>query len=186
MNGSFLPEHSFKEMKMRRFWGCLLVATGVCLAFCSHAVASSQKVGFLDVAKVISDSSWGRQITSNLKADQEQLTSSVQRKRDEFTAARDSYMKKRDIMDAKARARKEQQLSQMAAELQKSFSDAQSKWTEQKKQAMEPLFKKMYEAADKVAKDENYDLVVDRSALIVTNSKDDITSKVVSELNRSH
>ena len=89
-------------------------------------------------------------------------------------------------MDAKARSRKEQQLQQMAAEWQKLVSDAQAKWAEQKKQAMEPLFKKMYDIADKVAKDENYDLVVDRSALIVINPKDDITAKVISELDRSH
>jgi outer membrane protein len=185
-SGSFLPEHSFKEMKMKRLLGFWVVAAGVSLAFCTHAVASSQKVGFLDVSKVISQSRWGKQISDNLKGDQQRLTSAVQQKKDEFTSARDSYMKKRDIMDAKARARKEQQLEQQAAELQKLLSDSQTKWTQEKRQAMEPLFKKMYEVANKVAKSENYDLIVDRSALIVADPKNDITSKVVSELDRSH
>ncbi|MDR3567129.1 MAG: OmpH family outer membrane protein [Syntrophobacteraceae bacterium] len=171
---------------MNRFWGSLLVVAGITFAFCTHAVASSQKVGFLDVAKVISQSHWGKQISNNLKGDQVQLTNAVQQQKEQFTSARDSYMKKRDIMDAKARARKEQQLEQMAAKLQKLLSDSQAKWTEEKKQAMEPLFKKMYEVANKVAKSENYDLVVDRSALIVADPKNDISSKVISELDRSH
>ncbi len=171
---------------MNRFWGCLLVTVGVTLAFCTHAVASSEKVGYLDVAKVISQSHWGKQISQSLRGDQERLSNTVQRKKDEFTSARDSYMKKRDIMDAKARSRKEQELGQMAAQLQKLLSDSQAKWTEEKRQAMEPLFKQMYDAANRIAKDDNYDLVVDRSALIVANPKDDITSKVISELDRSH
>lgn len=171
---------------MKRFWGCVLVAVGITFAFCTHAVASGQRVGYLDVARVISQSSWGKQISNALQGDQEKLTNSVQAKKDEFTSARDSYMKKRDIMDAKARARKEQQLEQMAAQLQQALSDAQTKWAQEKKSAMEPLFKKMYEVAEKVSREESYDLIVDRSALIVINPKDDITSKVISALDRSH
>ena len=67
MSGSFLLEHSFKEMKMNKFWGCLLVAAGISFAFCTHAVASGQKLGYLDVARVISQSSWGKQVSDRLK-----------------------------------------------------------------------------------------------------------------------
>lgn len=171
---------------MKRVWGCLLVAAGFGLVFCTHAVASGEKIGYLDVSRVISQSHWGKQISSTLQGDQEQLTSAVQTKKDEFTAARDSYMKKRSILDTKARARKEQELEQMAAGLQKLLADSQAKWAQEKKTAMTPLFKKMYEIAGKVAKEENYDLIVDRSALITASPKDDITSKVISELDRAH
>lgn len=171
---------------MNRFWGCLLVAVGVTFAFCTHAVASSEKIGFLDVAKVISQSHWGKQISQSLQGEQRQLSNTVQRQKDVFTSARDSYMKKRDIMDAKARSRKEQELGQMAAQLQKLMTDSEAKWTQEKRQAMEPLFKQMYDVANRIAKDDNYDLIVDRSALIVANPKNDITTKVISELDRSH
>ena len=128
----------------------------------------------------------GQTDQQQFERDQEKLTSAVQAKKDEFTSARDSYLKKRDIMDAKARARKEQQLEEMAGQLQKLLSDSQQKWSEEKKSAMTPLFKEMYKVADKVSKDERYDLIIDRSALIVIDTKDDITSKVISELDRSH
>jgi Skp family chaperone for outer membrane proteins len=59
------------------------------------------------------------------------------------------------------------------------------RWTEQKKAAMEPLFKKLSEVADKVAKDKGYDLVIDRSALIVASPQNDLTSEVISRLDRS-
>ncbi|MCL5406355.1 MAG: OmpH family outer membrane protein [Deltaproteobacteria bacterium] len=170
---------------MKRFWGCVLVAAGITFGFCTHAVAYGEKIGYLNVAKVIAQSDWGKQITSNLKSDQEQLTSAVQQKKDEFTAARNSYMKERDILDAKARSRKEQHLEQLAGQLQQLVSSSQMKWEQERKQAMEPLFLKMYKVARKVAKDDNYDMIVDRSALIVVNPKDDITSRVVAELNRT-
>lgn len=186
MSGSFLREHSFKEMEMIKAWGCVLVAVGLTFAFCTHAFASGEKIGYLNVATVITHSTWGKQISKRLQREQDKLTSAVQTKKDEFTAARDSFMKKRDIMDANARAQKEQQLEQMAASLQQLMQESQNKWTEEKKAAMMPLFKKMYAVAGKVSREKGYDMIVDRSALIVANPKDDITGKVISELDRSH
>ncbi|MDR3554986.1 MAG: OmpH family outer membrane protein [Syntrophobacteraceae bacterium] len=170
---------------MNKFWGCLLVAVGITFAFSSHAVASGQKVGYLDVAKVISQSQWGKQISTRLRGDQQQLASSLQVKKDAFTSAQNSYVKKRDIMDTKARGRKEQELGEMYSQLQKAVQDAQMRWTQQKKAAMEPLFRKLYEVAEKVARDKSYDLVVDRSALIVASPQNDLTSEVISKLDRS-
>ncbi|MGC9196706.1 MAG: OmpH family outer membrane protein [Syntrophobacteraceae bacterium] len=171
---------------MKRFSRFLLVALGVSLVFSSHAFALGQKIGFLNVSNVITQTHWGQQISSTLKTDEQNLTNSVQTKKNAFIAARDSYMKERSIMDAKARGRKEQQLSQMAGQLQQLMQDSQSKFAQEKKQALGPLLKAMYDAADSVAKSEGYDIIVDRSALIVTSPKVDITAKVISKIDSMH
>jgi outer membrane protein len=164
----------------------MLFAFAVSLAFSSQAFALGQKIGYLNVSKVISQTHWGQQISATLKNDEQQLTNSVQTKKNAFIAARDSYMKERAIMDAKARGRKEQQLSQMAGQLQQLMQDSQSKFAQEKKQALGPLLKAMYDAADGVSKSEGFDLIIDRSALIVTSPKADITAKVIAKLDSMH
>ncbi len=50
---------------------------------------------------------------------------------------------------------------------------------------MAPLFKKMSEIANKIGKDEKYDFIFEKNALVVANEKDDLTSRVVTELDKT-
>ena len=74
----------------------------------------------------------------------------------------------------------------MAGQLQQLMQDSQTKFAQEKKQALGPLLKAMYDAASGVAKSEGYDLIIDRSALIVASPKPDITAKVIAQLDSSH
>jgi outer membrane protein len=170
---------------MKRSFGCVLVAAGITLAFCAHAIAAGGKIGYLDVTGAAAQSQWGKKISDDLKKEQEKLTVTVQQKNDAFVSARDDYIKKKDVMDSKAKDRKEKELRDMAEELQKLANDSQSKWNEEKNTAMAPLFKKIVEIANKIAKDDKYDFILDRNALVVPGEKDDITSRVVTELNKA-
>ncbi len=167
---------------MNRFWGCMLVLLAMTFALGSHAFAMGEKVGYLDVSKVISTSQWGKQISARLKGDQQQLMSNVKNQQDEFTKASSSYEKKQAVMDAKAKARKQAELRQMYMKLQQSMQSAQTQWAQDKKKEMQPLFTKMREVASTVAKKGGYDLIVDRSALIVGDPKDDISAAVIAQL----
>jgi len=50
---------------------------------------------------------------------------------------------------------------------------------------MTPLFQKIKDIADKIAKEEKYDFILEKNALVVNNGKDDITAQVVTELNKT-
>ena len=50
---------------------------------------------------------------------------------------------------------------------------------------MGPLSKKIIEIANKIAKEDKYDFIFDKGAIIVPNGKDDITSLITGELDKS-
>ena len=169
---------------MSRFWGCVLVA-GITLVFCAHAVAAGGKIGYLDPYGAIAQSQWGKKVQEDLKKEQEQIVSAVEQKKQAFITARDDYLKKKDALDAKARDRKEKELADMMDELSKLQYDSQNKISEQQRAAIAPLSKKVVEIATKIAKDDKYDFIIDKNVLIVPPDSGDITSRVVSELDKS-
>ncbi|SPF39631.1 putative Outer membrane chaperone Skp (OmpH) [Syntrophobacter sp. SbD1] len=170
---------------MKRFFGCIAVASAFTLVLCVHAFAAGGKIGYLDVTGAAAQSSWGKKISDDLKKEQERLAGTVEQKNAAFVTARDDYLKKKDVMDAKAKDKKEQELRGMAEDLQKLANESQTKWTEQKNAAMTPLFQKIKDIADKIAKEEKYDFILEKNALVVNNGKDDITAQVVTELNKT-
>lgn len=170
---------------MRNFLGYVLVTAAITLTFCFNAIAAGGKIGYVDITGAMAQSQWGKKITDDLKKEEERLTSAVKDKNQAFVTARDEYIKKKDAMDSKAKDRREKELRDMAEELQKLASESQSKWNEQKNAAMAPLYKKVVEVANKIAKDDKYDYILDKNMVVASDGKDDITSKVVSELDKS-
>jgi outer membrane protein len=172
---------------MTRFFGFFLLAVGVALVFSVNAVAAggSVKIGYVDVTAAASQSQWGKKVTDDLKKEQERLGGAVDAKKQAFITARDDYEKKKDVMDEKARGRKQKELQEMYSELEKLANDSSSKWNDQAKAAREPIFKKIMDIASRIAKEDKYDFVIEKSALIVGNDKDDLTQRVVTEMDKT-
>ncbi|MGA2402660.1 MAG: OmpH family outer membrane protein [Syntrophobacteraceae bacterium] len=172
---------------MKKLFGYVLVAAGITLAFSVNAVAAggSLKIGFFDVSGATSLSQWGKKLNEELKREKERLGGTVAQKNQAYVSARDEYLKKKDVMDEKARGRKEKELRDMAEELQKLANESESKFNEQANAAMEPLFKKMNEIIQRIAKDEKYDFIMDKRALLFASEKDDLTQRVITELDKT-
>jgi len=172
---------------MTRLFGFVLLAVGVALAFCVNdvAAAGSVKIGYVDVTGAASQSQWGKKVTEDLKKEQEKLGSAVEVKKQAFVTAREEYEKKKDVMDEKARSRKQKELQEMYSELERLANDSSAKWNDEAKAVRDPIFKKIMEIANKIAKDEKYDFILEKSALIVGDEKSDITQRVVAELDKT-
>ncbi len=172
---------------MKRFFKSVLVAAGITLAFSvnSGAAGRSLKIGYFDPNVVIAQSQWGKRISDDLKQKHEKLADIFRQKNQEYVSAKEDYFKKKEAMDGKARDRKEKELLDMGNDLQKLYSESESKWTEERNAAMGPLSKKIIEIANKIAKEDKYDFIFDKGAIIVPNGKDDITSLITGELDKS-
>jgi Skp family chaperone for outer membrane proteins len=173
---------------MKRFFGCVLVAAGVILAFSVNAVAAggSMKIGFFDLQAAIMQSDTGKKFLEEMKKEEESLNSAREQKGRTFMTAKDEYEKKKDVMDEKARNRKEKELSEMYTEVQKMRSESSSKLNEQASAARAPILKKVRDVASRIGRDEKYDFIIEKSVLYFEgNDKEDLTKRIASELDKS-
>lgn len=173
---------------MKRFLGCVLVAAGFSLAFSVNAVAASgsPKIGFFDLQAAITQSETGKRFLEQMKTEEEKLSAALEAKGRTFMSAKDEYEKKKSVMDEKARGKKEKELGDMYADLQKMQSESRSKLNEQANVAKAPILKSVSEIANKIGKSEKYDFIFEKNVLYYTgNEKEDLTRRISAELDKS-
>jgi outer membrane protein len=171
---------------MKRFIGCVMVAAGITLALSVNAVgAGGMKIGYFDLQTALSQSDTGKKFQEDMKKEEETMSNALEAKLRVFVTAKDEYEKKKDVMDEKAKSRKEKELGDMYTELQKMRSESQTKFQEQLSAARAPILKKVRDVVSKIGKDEKYDFIIEKSALYFEgNEKEDLTKRVSTELDK--
>ena len=173
---------------MKRFFGNVALAVGITLVFSLNAFAAggSLKIGYFDLQAAVTQSDTGKKAIEELKKEEENLSSESQQKMRTFSAARDEYDKKKDVMDEKGKNRKEKELGDMLSELQKMRTDSNTKINEQRNTTMSPLIKKAIDIAKKIGRDEKYDFIMEKSVLhYEASEKEDLTKRIADELDKS-
>jgi outer membrane protein len=148
------------------------------------AQAQSMKVGVVDVEYIIHTSKKGKAAKAKLKKmfedrqktlDDAQKKLLEQKKKIEETSAMASQEKKKQMV---------MEYQQGLVELQEMFAKNQQELAKKEVELMKPILKSLEEALTKIATDEKYDLIMNRSEHGVLFAKEafDMTSKVLAKL----
>jgi outer membrane protein len=148
------------------------------------AQAQSMKVGVVDVEYIIHTSKKGKAAKAKLKKmfedrqktlDDAQKKLLDQKKKIEETSAMASQEKKKQMV---------MEYQQGLVSLQEMFGKNQQELAKKEVELMKPILKSLEEALTKLAADERYDLIMNRSEHGVLFAKDslDITEKVLTKL----
>ena len=172
---------------MKKYFGWLLVAAGIFgLSINANAAGGSLKIACFDANGAALQSQWGKKILDDIKKEQDRLSADLDTKGKAFKAAKDEYDKKKDVMDEKARAKKQKELQDMAADLEKTAQESSQRFNQDAQQVRKPLFDKMSEIVNKVGRDDHYDFIFEKGAVpFVASEKDDLTKRIASELDKA-
>jgi outer membrane protein len=173
---------SVKKMKK-----CLIVLAALIIGVSANAFAAGDaKIGYLDSQSAAIQSQWGKKIAENIKHETQKLQTELEEKSKTLKTAYDEFEKKKDVMDQKAKDKKQKELQEMFADGQKQASDASAKLQDMRAQALKPIYEKMREIVEKIGKDEKYTVILEKSNVhYIGNDKDDLTKRVAGELDKS-
>jgi outer membrane protein len=166
----------------------MVVTACITVAFCVDAIAAggSLKIGYFDLQASITQSETGKKFIDEMKKKEDELSGALEQKGRAYMTAKEEYEKKRDVMDEKARARKEKELTDMYTEAQKMRADSSARLNEQVNAARAPIIKKVVEIANKIGKEDKYDFIFEKNAVVFSASdKDDLTKRITAELDKS-
>jgi outer membrane protein len=168
-------------MKKRNL-GWLLLALGSIVLFSTATTwaAGSPKIGVVDAVGALQQSQWGKASTEELKKQAEKLDADLDQKQKAFAGAREEFDKKKGVLDEKSKNKKEQELRDMQQEGQKFLMESKGKLND----LQAALAKKVHDVVEKFAKEEKYDFVFEKTGLVYTSDKDDITKQVAKELDK--
>lgn len=143
--------------------------------------APAEKTGFVDVQKIL-ETPQGREIGSKLEkisADARMVAEKDQRAFEEKRANLDkqSMTLSKQQLDEKMKA-----LEAEYASLQQKFQGMERNLAQQKSQLSEDFYQKIRSAVETVAQKNDITMVVDKKALLWSESFHDLTDKVITEM----
>lgn len=166
---------------MKRF-GAVFVALVFSL-FGTSLFADWAKIGVVDLQKIM-------QTSSQFKDLQQKLEKEFKPRRDKLVAAETSLKSdmekfKRDaaILSTSQKKELEKKIVNSQQQLERDGQQYQQELSSSHTEAMEGLYAKVRAAIAKVAKDEKYDIIVQKDATPFSSETLDVTDKVIKAIN---
>lgn len=145
-----------------------------------------KEIYVVDVQRVIDESELGKKSKSSLEREIKQREANFQKKAKAFEGEVSSFEKQRASLSPQAARERAEGLAKKESELRRDARRDQEEYSRMEEAELEALYSKISLATKKVAKQENYDFVVEKNRLFVVwvDSEYDITDKVIREMNR--
>lgn len=166
----------------------------IVLAFLAAAVTANAqdgglKIGYTNAEYILSNMPEAKQIESDLKVHEQQLSSQLEAKSKDFQTKYQEYQRNAQNMIPEVRADKEQELQNLQNSIQKFQQDAQMSLQRKSGELLEPVFEKIQKAIDEVAKANGYTHVFNSgqpeaglNILLYARDEDNISELVLKQL----
>lgn len=165
---------------MKQFYVILAL---VFSAFSASAFADTAKIGVVDLQKIM-------QTSSQMKEIQDKLEKEFKPRRDKLVAMEanlkeDMEKFKRDaaVLSATQKKDLEKKIISTQQQFERDGQQYQQELSTANNEAMEGLYSKVRSAISKVAKDDKYDLIIQKDAAPFSTDALDVTDKVVKAIN---
>lgn len=122
--------------------------------------AQNVKIGYADVDYILSQMPDTKQVESELKTLNTQLQNQLQTKYQEYEQKLKQYQDQAATMADAIRSEKETELTQLQQRIQKLQQDAQTNIQKKSTDLMQPLYDKIGDSIEKVAKANGYTYVI--------------------------
>ena len=149
---------------------------------------AQQKIGYVDSKVIIESMQDAQDAQKTLDNFVGQWKLEISQLNDSLSQMKDDYEKKKLILTENIRKQKEQDI----ASLEKRIGDYKNskfgengEYFQKQNELMKPVQDKVFKAIQDVAKEDDYDFVIDRSSellLLYMNEKYDLTSAVIKKL----
>lgn len=155
----------------------------IAVFFIGITAFAQSKVGVVDVEYILSNMPEMTTVKTQLEAYGTQLDADLNKKIDEYKKLAEEYKKGEATFTAEQKKEKQTVLINLDTDIQKFQQNGAKLMEIKQKEYLQPLYKKIGEALDKVAKAQNYTQVMQTSEdLVYLDPNYDLTVPILTEL----
>jgi outer membrane protein len=166
----------------RRFLVALaVVAAGCALAPTARAQA---KVAVVDTQRAIMETEDGLRAQATLKKLFDNRQRELDRKQAELQKEREDIEKQRGVLSKKALQRRVEEWQADLVQLQSVFVEYNKELQKKQNELTQPIFRKIMGIISRLARQEGYDVVIDKQAVPYVRSDLDLTDRVITQYNQ--
>jgi len=160
----------------------LVVLLGLFLASC--AFASDGKVAVVDVQKVLADAPQVASVKTKLQNQFDPQSKEIANMQKQLQADVEKYSKDSAVMKDKEKKDLQDKIADNQKKLRDKEVSFQQDLVNAQNQAMQGILKQIQDAAENIAKKQQYDMVLVKGAVLYNNAALDITDKVIASLKK--
>lgn len=165
----------------------VLVVAGfaaVAKAASDTAVSGGAKFGYVDLNRVLNESSEGKAAKARLEADGKAKKQKLEILQSDLKKMKDDLDKQRLILSADAMKEKEAQFQQKFMELQKTSVDFEKQFGDAESAAIKPISEKIQRVIQQIGQSDNFTMIVPKEMALYSQAGTDLTDKVITECNK--
>ena len=148
-------------------------------------VAAEVKIGFVNVPRVLDSAPQAQAADQRLEKEFGPRDSEILAMKRELVALNERLSKNAAVMSASERQRQEAEMRQMRREIRRLEDEFREDVNLRRSQELGKLQRLVVEVIQKLAKDENFDLIIS-DGVIYAGDRVDITEKVIGRLKQSN
>lgn len=146
----------------------------------SLAHAADMKLGYIDMNKALQETAAGKKAKAELEKEFKSKKDALTKQQADLKKMGEDFEKKRAVLSDDVRQKKQAELQQEMVKWQESAGQAQMQMQSKEQEALKPILDKLQKAIEKVAKDKNYTMILEKSQSVVWGQpENDVTPEVV-------
>ena len=153
----------------------------LCVLLLSQAALASDKIGFVDIQKIITSVKQGQSIMKTLEKNFNDRKTKLKKDEDNIKKAQEDYKKQSAVMNDAARVKKERELQQQIFELQNKTMEAQKEINDMERELKKPIIDRVKAIIEEVSKKAGVAMTVEvsTSPIVYAASQTDLTDEVI-------
>ncbi|MBP8696783.1 MAG: OmpH family outer membrane protein [Syntrophobacterales bacterium] len=162
-----------------------LLAIAVVFAL-SATEAAAQKIGFINMRAIISQSDAGKKAEAEFKKVVERKKAEIAKKEEELKKLKDELEKQKSVLTAEAYRDKEASYQVKFRDYQRMVQDANEELAKKEQDMTGKMIPEILKVVEQVGKEGKYDAILDlNNPIIVYHDKaDNLTKKIIEEYNK--
>ncbi len=143
------------------------------------------KVGIVDISKVIADASAVKSINEQIKGKRDGFQAEIDKKEKELEKEDKELTKQKEALSKEAFAKKQQEFRKKVQGFQKDVQTKRVQLEQASADALTTVQKKLIDVVGEIAKEKDLELVLPKSQTLFAEGGMDITSEVLNGLNKA-
>ncbi len=161
---------------------CSIAGLALAVGLLLGPAAAAAKIGVVDTAKVVKEYEKTKDAQSRLEKEFEDKKDELKKMNDSLEKQQQELTAKKGIVSDSKYAKMKTKFDDEQDAFREKYKEIQSSMMKKQRDLMESIVNDIKDVVGKLAKQENYDLVLDKE--VVLSGGEDITYKVLDQLNK--
>ena len=160
--------------------GALIVLAGLLVA---GPVLAEQKIGYVDVQRAVMSVEDGKAVKKKLESFAKKKKTELEKAQDELKAMKEDLEKQASLLKDDVKRKKALEFQQKVAEFQESYLKSEKELSSKQAELSKPILEKLEKIINAVAKEQNYDLIIEKAAVLFAKGNLDLTDEIIGRYN---